>query len=43
MPERLPFAVYLGQVDMVSVILFTVFLGSGQLNKEHSEDYFISH
>lgn len=42
LPEGLPCAVCLGQVYMVSVVLFAVCLVSGQLNKEESGHYLIS-
>lgn len=41
MPEGLPFAVSLGQVYMVSVLLL-IFLVSGQLNKEDGDDCLVS-
>lgn len=41
MPEGLLFAVYLGQVYMVSVLLI-ISPVSGQLNKEDGDDYLIS-
>lgn len=41
MPEGLPFAVCLGQVYMVSVLLL-IFLVSGQLNKEDGDDCLVS-
>lgn len=40
MLEGLPFAVYLGQVYMVSIPL--IFLFNGQLNKEDGDDYLVS-
>lgn len=42
MPEGLPFAVYLGQVYMVSVLPLIIFPVSGQLSKEDDDDYLIS-